>query len=131
MSSPQLTQMEGEEKLKELLAFFPREDARRMKARAFWLSRKKRQHARRRCQTASSTEDAQASIVQEEALCPITLTPHSQLHSPCVASDGCVYESSALEQWAQRNAISPISRKPLRFGVPLKAARRAVSSSES
>lgn len=114
------TKEDAQHQLQALMGSFPREEARRMKARAFWAARKCRKATRR-------DKDASAEAAADEPVCPITLTPRSQLQHPCVASDGCIYESAALEQWARANPTSPISRIPLRFGVPLQAARRAVA----
>jgi len=92
-----------------------------MKARAYWAARKRQKKARR------NAEPAEREAPPDEAVCPITLTPQSQLQQPCVASDGFVYESAALEHWARGNGTSPGTRRLLRFGVPLPAARRATA----
>lgn len=116
MSSKTAEQLSPQEQLQSLLNAFPREEARRMKARAFWLARRRRKREK-------AKKDQRAD---GEALCPITLVPISQLKSPCVASDGGIYERDALETWSRRNPTSPLSREPLSFGVPLRVARRAV-----
>lgn len=117
---PALRKEEAQQQLQALISAFPREEARRMKARAFWLARKRKKATR-------GGADAPPDTGDDGAVCPITLTPHSQLQHPCVASDGCIYESAALERWARVHSSSPISRSQLRFGVPLQAARRAIS----
>lgn len=109
---------EAQRQLQRLLAAFPAEEARRMKARAFWRERRRRR-------TATSPKPAGG----DEAVCPISLVPHSRLERPCVASDGFIYDAEALELWAQRNPSSPITRAPLRFGVPLSALERASAQS--
>lgn len=107
---------EAQRQLQRLLAAFPVEEARRMKARAFWQERRRRRKASAR------------RAGGDEAMCPISLVPHSQIEKPCVASDGFIYEAEALEMWAQRNPSSPITRAPLRFGVPLSALEQAKSA---
>ena len=98
-----------------LLGALPREERRRLKARAYWASRQqKRRHA------AQAAREEPAAC----AACPITLLPLQELREPCVASDGHVYERLALRQWALRSATSPLTRQPLEYGVPLSAAAR-------
>ena len=97
--------------LVRLLGELPREEGRRLKARAYWAARQQKRRQKR-------------APAEERASCPITLMPLPQLREPCVASDGHVYERLALEQWALRSATSPLTRQPLEYGVPLSAAAR-------
>lgn len=119
---PPLSAHEAELKLKSLLHGFPRSEARRIKARAFWRARKAKKAALR-----TETKVRQT----DEAVCPITLLTLADMSQPCIASDGCIYESSALARWASVNPTSPTTRADLRYGVPLQLARRALAEPRS
>ena len=47
----------------------------------------------------------------KEICCPIT---HELPKSPCITSNGVVFDRSALEDWLKHRAICPVTTKPLK-----------------
>ena len=63
----------------------------------------------------SSTSKIPTSILEqlkETLTCPITL---DLIEDPVIASDGFTYERSAIQRWMAENAVSPITKKALKF----------------
>ena len=85
---------------------------RKVHARCYWRSRQqKKRHKNKNVQTGT---------------CPILLSKFTDMAKVVVASDGYVYDKSALQSWLQVSHQSPMTRELLTPVVPLYKCKRAL-----
>lgn len=94
------------------------------KASVYW---RRRQEARKNNKAPGGSQPTAAS----QDVCPISFKTVQEMLDPVVSSDGFIYEAESLYRWLEQKRSSPVTREDLSFGVPLRAAQRAVQRAEN